>query len=68
LGNAVKKKLDSIFFFLYKWDKMKLEFTEQEIKDMMSEIDMAYSGGGFSSITQEIIAKKIKEELKKKKA
>ena len=46
---------------------MKLEFTEQEIKDMMSEIDMAYSGGGFSSITQEIIAKKIKEELKKNK-
>jgi len=46
---------------------MKLEFTEQEIKDIMLEIDMSYSGGGFSSITQEIIAKKIKEELKKNK-
>jgi len=49
------------------WHKMKLEFTEQEIKDIMLEIDMSYSGGGFSSITQEIIAKKIKEELKKNK-
>jgi len=41
--------------------------SEEEIKTIMTDIDMAYSGGGFSSITQEIIAKKIKEELKKNK-
>ena len=46
---------------------MKLEFTEKEIKDIMMEIEMSYSLGGFSSNMQEIIAKKIKEELKKKK-
>ena len=46
---------------------MKLEFTEQEIKDIMVEINISYSLGGLSSNMQEIIAKKIKEELKKKK-
>ena len=46
---------------------MKLEFTEKEIKDIMMELDISYSLGGFSSNTQESIAKKIKEELKKKK-
>jgi len=40
--------------------------SEEEIKTIMTDIDMAYSGGGFSSITQEIIAKKIKRELERK--